>query len=90
MRSPDSWLIKPDARRVDNEEDEEEADIEPGLELMDDQRDTGRQATIESDRGEVDGYAISNVRRDSSPLMAQSEDPRPASLCFCTTNFSSS
>lgn len=74
----DSWLVKPQARRVEHGEEYDD-DVEPGLELMNDQADTGRQATVESDRGEVDGYAISNVRRDSSPLMAQSEDPRPAS-----------
>jgi len=77
----DSWLVKPKARRVEDEEDEEEEDIEPGLELMNDQADTGRQATVESDPGEANGYAISGIRRDSSPspAVAQSPGPRPAS-----------
>ena len=73
-----SWLVKPKARRVGNEEDEEETEAELGLELMNDQRDTGRHATVKSDLGEFNG-SISRVRHDPSPSMVQTPDPEPAS-----------
>jgi hypothetical protein len=80
----DSWLVKPEARRVEPEENEREAEPEIGLELMDDHRDAGRQATVESDLGEPNGFAIPDVRHDSSPLMVQSSDPRPPSRTIDT------
>lgn len=75
----DCKLDKPEAQRVENVEDEGEAEPEIGLALMDDHRDPSPQATIESDPGEPDSFTVPNVRDDSLPLMAQSSDPRPAS-----------
>ena len=71
----DSELVQPEARRVENQQDEEEAEIEPGLELVDDHEDRH----VESDSGDRNGSAILNGRQDSPPLMAQSPDHGPAS-----------
>lgn len=72
------WLVKPKARRV-SEEDEDKAEAELGLELMNDQRDTGRHAAVESDLGELHDSANFKVRHDPSPSIVQSPDSGPAS-----------
>ena len=74
-----SWLVKPKARCVGNEEDEEETEAEPGLELVSDQKDTGRHATVESDPGKLNDSANSKVRHDPSPSIVQSPNSGPAS-----------
>lgn len=78
----DSRLVKPEARRVERDEAEGEAEPEIDLALVDEHGDPNHQATIESDGGEPDSFTISNIRDDSPPL-AQSSDPRPAS---CTSD----
>ena len=76
----DSWLVKPEAQRVENEQYEGlEAEPELGLELVDDHRGPGRQATADSEAEEPFGSAMSNVSHGSLPLEVQPSDPRPTS-----------
>ena len=75
----DSKLVKPEARRVENAEDEGEAEPGIGPTLMENLKDPSPQANTESDPGEPDSFTISNVRDDSPPLMAPSSDHRPPS-----------
>jgi hypothetical protein len=75
----DSKLVEPEARRVENEGDEGEAEPKVGLALVDDHSNPGPQATIESNFGVPDSFTISKVHHDSPLLMAHCSNPTPVS-----------